>query len=184
MNPSLASKAVDWNVVVTVLEQSFRDAVRLLRRWGSVSRTPYYNVLAMKVGNADAFLADFAATFAASPGILNFVSHVVPAHETFDFDTAEEFETRARAIALRWVPKLRGRSFHVRLHRRGFKGVLSTPREEQFLDGALLAHLEGAGRIDFEDPDFIVQIETIDGRAGMSLWTRDELRRCPFLGVD
>ncbi len=184
MSPSRATRAIDWNVVVTVAEQSFREALNLLRKWGTVGRTAYYNVLAMKVANADAFLADFAAAVADSPGILNFVSHVVPAHATFDFNTAVEFEARARAVALDWAPKLQGKSFHVRLHRRGLKGVLSTPREEQSLDETLLAALEGMGPIDFEDPDFIVQIETIDRRAGMSLWTRDQLRRYPFLGVN
>jgi tRNA(Ser,Leu) C12 N-acetylase TAN1 len=184
MDPSLTPAAADWNVVVTLAEQGFRDAVRLLGKWGRVKRTAYYNVLAMKVGNPDAFLAGFAAAVAASPGILNFVSHVVPAQETFDFGTAEEFEARARAIALAWTPKLSGKSFHVRLHRRGFKGVLSTPREERFLDEVLLAALQDAGRIDFADPDAVIQIETIDGRAGMSLWTRDDMRLHPFLGTD
>jgi hypothetical protein len=72
------------------------------------------------------------------------------------------------------------------LHRRGFKGGLSTPKEERFLDEALLDALEKQGtpgRIDFEDPDAVIQIETVDGRAGMSLWTRDDLRRCGFLGL-
>jgi len=184
MTPSRVVRVIDWNVLVTVAEQSFRDAVRLLGRWGTVGRTAYYNVLTMKVANADAFLADFAAAVADSPGILNFVSHVAPAHKTFDFATADEFETRARALALDWAPKLGGKSFHVRLHRRGFKGVLSTPREERFLDEMLLAAVKETGRIDFEDPDFVIQVETIDGRAGMSLWTRDELQRRPFLGVN
>jgi tRNA(Ser,Leu) C12 N-acetylase TAN1 len=183
MSPAPLPRVSDWNVVVTVAEQSFREAVTLLRKWGTVERTAYYNVLVLKAANAGAFSADFAAAVADSPGILNFVSHVAPAHEAFDFATAEEFETRARALALHWAPKLVGKSLYVRLHRRGFKGVLSTPREERFLDETLLAALEGSGRIDFEDPDFVIQIETIDGRAGMSLWTRDELRRCPFLGV-
>ncbi len=183
MGASRVARVIDWNVVVTVAEQSFREAVTLLRKWGTVRRTDYYNVLAMKVADTHAFLADFSAAVADSPGVLNFVSHVAPAHETFDFATAEEFETRAQALALGWAPKLAGKSFHVRLHRRGFKGVLSTPREERFLDETLLAALKGSGRIDFEDPDFVIQIETIDGRAGMSLWTRDELQRCPFLGV-
>lgn len=184
MSPSLAPSPADWNVVVTLAEQSFREAVRLLGRWGKVRRTAYYNVLGVKVASADAFLADFAASVAANPGFLNFVSHVVPAQQTFVFTSAEEFETQARAIALGWAPKLGGKRFHVRLHRRGFKGVLSTPREERFLDEALLAALPEAGRIDFADPDAVIQIETIDGRAGMSLWTRDELRRHPFLGAD
>jgi tRNA(Ser,Leu) C12 N-acetylase TAN1 len=72
----------------------------------------------------------------------------------------------------------------VRLHRRGFKGVLSTPHEERFLDEALLSALGVGGRISFTDPDAVIQIETIGGRAGMSLWTREELRQYPFLGTD
>jgi tRNA(Ser,Leu) C12 N-acetylase TAN1 len=82
---------------------------------------------------------------------------------------------------------LLGKSFHVRLHRRGFKGALSTPKEERFLDDALLAVLASAGapgRIGFDDPDAVLQIEMIDRRAGVSLWERDDLRRYPFLSVD
>lgn len=181
MDPTTAP--ADWNVVVTVAEEGFRDAVKMLAKWGNVKRTPYYNVLGLRVANPGSFLDDFAAAVAASPGILNFVSHVVPAQETFDFSTAEEFETQARAIALGWVPKLGGKSFHVRLHRRGLKGVLSTHREEQLVADALLAVLQGVGRVAFTDPDAIIQIETIDGRAGMSLRTRDDIRRFPFLGT-
>lgn len=149
-----------------------------------MTRTDYYNVLGMKVADPGAFLADFAASVAVQPGLLNLVSHVVPAQRTFDFATGEEFEDRARGVALGWAPRLGGKRFHVRLHRRGFKGALSTPKEERFLDEALLAALPEPGRIDFADPDAVLQIETIDGRAGMSLWTRDELRRYPFLGAD
>jgi tRNA(Ser,Leu) C12 N-acetylase TAN1 len=182
--PPVERHVADWNVVVTVAEQGFRDAVRLLRKWGRVKRTPYYNVLGMTVESPDEFLAAFAAAIAASPGILNSISHVIPAQQAFDFARAEEFEARARALALAWVPQLSGKSFHVRLHRRGFKGVLSTPREERFLDEALLSALGDGGRISFTDPDAVIQIETIGGRAGMSLWTREQLRQYPFLGTD
>ncbi len=182
----VATKA-DWNVVVTLPEKTFREACRLLGRWGTVKRTSYYNVLAMKVKDPDRFLDDFVAAANETPGILNYVSHVVPAQQTFDFGSAEEFEARAREIALRWASRLAGARFHVRLHRRGFKGKLSSPQEERFLDDALLDALReagGPGHISFEDSDAIIQIETIDGRAGMSLWTRDDLRRYPFLGAD
>ncbi len=111
----------------------------------------------------------------------------MPAQEAFDFDSPEDFEAQARKIALHWAPRLAGARFHIRLHRRGFKGRLSSPQEERFLDDALLTALRESGtpgHISFEDPDAIVQIETIDGRAGMSLWRRDDLRRYPFLGAD
>lgn len=177
---------LDWNVVVTVLEDSFRDACRLLQRWGPVRRTAYYNLLVVTVDDPVRFLVDFAAAVAESPGLLNFVSHVVPAHRTIDFANAEEFEARAREVALGWLVNLAGCGFYVRLHRRGLKGTLSTPKEERFLDEVLLEGLNAAGkpgRISFEAPDAVIQVETIDGRAGLSLWTADDLRHYPFLGV-
>ncbi len=176
----------DWNVVITVLENSFRDAFQVLRRWGSVQRTAYYNVLVMTVADPPRLLLEFAAAVDESPGLLNFISHLFPAQRTIDFASAEEFEVLARGVALGWLANLADKSFHVRLHRRGFRGSLSTPKEERFLDELLLEGLKATGtpgRISFERPDAVVQIETIDGRAGLSLWTADDLRRYSFLGV-
>jgi hypothetical protein len=71
--------------------------------------------------------------------------------------------------------------------RRGFKGRLSSMDEEHFLDGHLLGLLERAGtpgRITFDDPDAIISVETVGPRSGLSLWTREELARYPFLGLD
>jgi tRNA(Ser,Leu) C12 N-acetylase TAN1 len=141
----------------------------------------------MHVADPDVFLADFASAVAETPGLLNFVSHVVPMQKRFPFDSSEAFERQARAIALDWLPDLAGASFYVRLHRRGLKGIISTQPEQRFLDQVLLAALADAGtpgRISFAVPDKVIQIETVDGRAGMSLWTREDLRRFPFLGVD
>jgi tRNA(Ser,Leu) C12 N-acetylase TAN1 len=88
---------------------------------------------------------------------------------------------------LAWAPALAGKSFHVRLHRRGFKGRLSTPEEERFFDDALLGALQSTGApgsLAFDDPDAIIQIETVGNRAGISLWSREDLARYPFLKVD
>ncbi len=180
-------EAESWNVVVTLLEATPREARGVLGKWGNVARTPYYHVLTMTVPDPRAFLAEFAATAEAMPGLRNLISHVVPAQRTFDFSSPEEFEARAAEIAREWRRDLAGRSFHVRMHRRGEKHVLSTPKEERLLDTLLLTELENAGtpgRIAFDDPDCIIQIETVGRRAGMSLWTREELQRWPFLGVD
>ena len=65
--------------------------------------------------------------------------------------------------------------------------MLSSHQEEQLLSETLLDALKVAGtpgRISFDDPDEVIQIETIDTRAGVSLWSREDRRRCPFLGVD
>jgi tRNA(Ser,Leu) C12 N-acetylase TAN1 len=38
--------------------------------------------------------------------------------------------------------------------------------------------------IDFQDPDAILAVETVGQRGGLSLWTREQLRTYPFLGLD
>jgi tRNA(Ser,Leu) C12 N-acetylase TAN1 len=178
--------AGEWNVVVTLPEATFREARKFLRRCGEVYRTGHFHVLAMRVDDPEALPAEIANAAEAAPGIFNTVSHVIPAQRCFDFTTAEEFEAKARNVAVLWAPRLAGKSFHVRLHRRGFKGTWSTPKEERFLDEALLDALEAAGapgHIVFDDPEAILQIETIDGRAGLLLWSREDLQRYPFLGA-
>lgn len=176
----------DWNVLVTLAEPTYRVARNLLARWGRLKRTEYYNVATMAVGDPASFLREFGAAVEQSPGILNAMSHVVPFEHLFEFEDAAEFETKAREIALTYVPRLIGKSFHVRLHRRGLKGTISTPTEERFLDEVLLEALTAAGaggRICFDDPDAVLLIETVGQRGGMALWTREELKRYPFLAA-
>jgi tRNA(Ser,Leu) C12 N-acetylase TAN1 len=111
----------------------------------------------------------------------------MPASETFIFQSAAEFEARAKEIVCTWLPRLAGRTFHVRMHRRGLKEHMASHAEERFLDEALLHALEQTGtpaRIDFTDPDVVIDVETVGQRAGLSLWTREDLHRYPFLKVD
>jgi len=177
-----------WNAVVTLHseEQASRRAKGLLSQLGEVARTEYFNVLVMRIDSVRGFLRDFAAMCAAEPGILNDISRAVPLTDTFDFAARSEFEAKARGVVLSWIPALRGATFYVRMHRRGFRRVMPTPEEERFLDEAILQALqaEGApGKVRFDDPDFAIDIETIDGRAGMSLWRREDLKAYEFLRV-
>lgn len=184
--PDAKSTAPDWNMTVTLSEPTFRIARRLLARWGQLRRTEYHNVAVMTVGDTAAFLQEFAAAVGESPGILNAMSHVVPFEHVFAFENAAEFEAKSREIVLSYVPQLAGKSFHVRLRRRGLKGIISTPEEERFLDDVLLGALAAAGtpgRIRFDDPDYVLLIETVAGSAGVVLWTSEDLKRYPFLGT-
>jgi hypothetical protein len=176
----------DWNVIVTLSEPTFRIARNMFARWGRLRRTEYHNVAVMTVTDTAAFLREFAAAVDREPGILNAMSHVVPFEHLFTFKDAEEFETKSREVALSYAPQLAGKSFHVRLRRRGLKGAISTPGEERFLDDVLLDALAAAsnpGRIRFDDPDYVLLIETIGGDGGMALWTGEDLKLYPFLGA-
>jgi len=182
----ISAGAPGWNVVVTLPEATAPQARRVMRPWGRLFRTDYFHVLVMSVDDPDRFLCEFGEEVDATPGILNFIAHVFPAQRTFDFATVPEFEQKAREAVMSWAPILAGSRFHVRLHRRGMKGVLSTPKEERFLDDALLqaASTGGTpGRIGFDAADYVIHIETVDHRAGLSLWRREDLDRYPFLGT-
>ena len=46
----------DWNVVISVYQDGFRRALRALREFGPVERSPYHNVLVMRVEDPTALL--------------------------------------------------------------------------------------------------------------------------------
>lgn len=177
----------DWNVIVTVREGTFQQARRFLETVGEVARTDYFNVLTAKVEDVRKSMEFLKVKVEEEPGTLNLIARFLPLSHIFNFQSPEEFQTRAAEAVSEWVPTLADTSFHVRMKRRGFKGHMSSMDEERFLDDLLLDRLqeEGApGRITFSDPDFIIAVETVGNRGGLSLWSRIDLQRYPFLGLD
>lgn len=178
----------DWNVVVTVYDaRGRRAAKRGLGDFGTIHSTDFFNVLVMRVADISSFVEDFAAHVGESKALLNDIARLLPAQATFDFSTIEEFQAKAEDIVLAWAQALRGKSFHVRLNRRGLKGVLSSQTEERILAEAILARTVELGlpaRVTFADPDYVIDVETVGNRAGVSLWARDQLDRYPFLRIE
>ena len=177
----------DWNVVVSIYQDGFRRAFRALEAFGRVERSPYHNVLVMTVQDPMALLEAVERRTEQSPALYDAISRVAPAICNFEFGSLDEFQTRAKSIVLEWLPRLAGRSFHVRFHRRGPRHDLRTQDIERFLDDALLDALQQAGtpgRISFSDPDAVIAIDTIDDRAGLSFWTREDLKRHRLLRPD
>jgi hypothetical protein len=63
---------------------------------------------------------------------------------------------------------------------------LVSPDEERAVADALLEATRETGNpahVTFDDPDAIVLVETIHGRAGISLRTREDYRRHPLLAT-
>jgi tRNA(Ser,Leu) C12 N-acetylase TAN1 len=174
----------DWNVVVSVRGDCYRWARQRLREYARVDRTDYYNILALRVEDPDAFVEELRQATAADPKLRACLARVMPAPHTFVFQTPEEFEQRAPRAVDHFLPALAGKTFYVRLHRRGFRGTLASQREEQLLDRYLLERLAAAGtpgRVSFADADAVVVVETIGQWAGVALVTRETRVRCPFV---
>jgi len=175
----------DWNAVVTVYEEGYRPALRVLRQHSQVARSLYHNVLPVTAEDPVALLDILEQHMAAEPTLAASISRVAPANASFDFISRADFEEKAVSTAKAWLPQLAGTSFHVRLHHRG--SDLDSPTEERLIAESLLAELSAAGtpgRISFQDPDVIVAIDTVDGRAGLGLWTRSDLVRHRLLRPD
>lgn len=177
----------DWNVVITVYQDGYRRALRALRNYGAIEHSPYHNVLVMKVDDPLALLDDVERCTEEMPALYDAISRIAPAQHSFDFTSAAELNDKAANVVTGFMPQLAGKSFHVRIHRRGERHGISTPDIERRLDEVLLDALRrtGApGRIAFDDPDAVITLDTIERRAGLSLWTRADLARHRLLRPD
>lgn len=174
-----------WNVIVTV--HDFKRACDVLSAFGRVQRTDFYNTLVMNVQDVPQMLETLRMKSMEDPGFLNFLSRLIPVTRTFVFRSSNDFEDKSYKLAHTWLRKLGKKRFHVRIHRRGFKEEISSVEVEQFLDDMLMEDLRMAdapGHITFKDPDAVIAVETIRNWAGVSLLTREQLQRYPFIRID
>ncbi len=176
-----------WNLVATTAEGKFTQALKFLAPFGIVKTTSYYNVVMMHVHDTPELMTRLAKEWQTQDGRLLLLKRVVPVTHTFNFSDRAMFVRRAQEVTMDWTPRLTGHTFHVRMHRRGFKDQLSSVEEEQILNTAIIDATGKAGNraaVSFDDPDAVIAVETIGNKAGMSLWFREDLRRYPFLHID
>jgi tRNA(Ser,Leu) C12 N-acetylase TAN1 len=175
---------LNWNVLINVHEHSFSRAFLLLEELGNVYQGDFENLLLMKVDSIPVFLETFNDQLLKEPNLANLTSRIVPVTTTFSFQSATEFETKAKERIINWLPNLAGKKFLVRMHRRGFKDIIDCHNEENFLEQIVLQELEAMGnpgQIDREDPDALIVVETLAQQAGLSYWTRQDLQKYPWL---
>ena len=175
------------NAVVNLNSRGLKQAIGILGVFGPIRRTGFFNILFLRADDIPSMLESLRKMSTRDPGSLSFLARIVPVSHAFTFQTPEEFEEKAGQIALGWIDDLAGKSFHVRMRRRGFKGRMSGLDEEHFLDRLLLEALEekgSPGRITFENPDVIMAVETVGQWAGLSLWRHEDLERYPFVRLD
>src|SRR5512145_203660 len=111
----------DWNLIVTIYQGGLRRALRALQDIGPTARSPYHNVLVMRVDDRMAVLEAIERLTNERPALYDAIARVAPAMRTFVFQSTESFKESAKSIILEWLPSLTGRLFHARLHRRGPK---------------------------------------------------------------
>lgn len=176
---------MEWNAVAIPATQCFGLGWRFLEAFGAVQKSNYLNVLVMKLADPPrAFLDAVEREMVANPDARELVARLAPAETTFGFQDVVDFDLRAREVAMKRVAELEGKTFHVRIHRRGFKKDFERLQRERKLGEALLDDTIARNvrsKISYEDPDIVVAIETVDQRAGLTLWTREDLAKYPLV---
>jgi tRNA(Ser,Leu) C12 N-acetylase TAN1 len=176
----------DWNVVVTAHREGGRQALRALRRLGRAESSGHYNVFLAKAPDPFRLLGELEDRAGAEPALVDTISRIAPAQTCFDYSEQSDFERKTLEAVEPWLERLAGRTFHVRVHRRG-SALTETQAEEARLGRMVLDELErrGArGRISFEDADLVLSIDAVGRRAGLGLWSRQDLKAHRFLRPD
>ena len=169
-----------WNVVITIQEYFFEQAWQCLKPFGVLAKTEFHNVLVMQTEDTQQTLQQLQKKLNADAVLQTAISRVMPVTHGFTFQSAEQFETQARAVVETLLPKIANKTFHVRMQRRGFKSRLYTIEEEKFLDTYTLDQREQSGstyKINFEHPAVIIAVDKVESQAGLSIWQREDIVR-------
>ena len=175
-----------FNLVATLADGGrFPALLRELAAFGEFHKTEFFGVVLGQVAEPLELFEAIGAARDESPQAFADLGRLIPVSEVFHFTVDSLVEEASRAIRPH-LAQFAGKSFYVRLERRGFKGKIISPEAERQLDAVILEASAASGqpaRVDFTDPDLIVALETFGGRAGIG-WLGRELRaRFPFVRV-
>jgi hypothetical protein len=175
----------DWNVLATSVEGARPILLAGLRRYGAFRGAGYRNVAMGRVPDVPAFLSLLGDDLARDTVLAAALARILPITHTFRLDDADPLAS-LEAVLAELHPGMAGRSFFVRLERRGLHGTLHSSNVERTLGATLWRLEEAAGhqpRVTFGDPDVIIAIETLGDRAGIALIDRALRTAYPFVRI-
>ncbi len=175
-----------WNVLVTAQEGSARDLKRLVKRHGVFRWSQFRNVLLGCVADPGGFFQELEAQLEKKPFAVNWLGKALPICITFPVDL-ETFSDDLERHLSTLVEGLKGKSFYVRVERRGHKGDLRTHELERQMGDYLWEELQRHGGqpvVSFKDPDVVVAIEIVGKTAGIAVVPRRLRQEFRFVKID
>jgi hypothetical protein len=175
-----------WNVLATARPHQLQRLLSILQAQGPFQHTPFRGVLIGLVESREALLEALRAREERKGGTYAAIGHLVPIDRAFAFDAHDPaaLEARLCEAVQPYAAAIGAGSFHVRVERRGLKGLLHSQPLEQALAEHLFALLVAEGRaprIAFDDADAVVVVETLGTVCGVGLVPRPLTLRYPFV---
>src|SRR5574337_931769 len=135
---------LDWNVLVTSREGAQCRLRRALRPLIWLRNTGFRNVLIGRVDDVEAFLIAVLELGHRQPNLRRWLGKIVPIERTFVVDPVG-FEAQIQIETDPLIAHVAGHSYHVRVERRGYKGIINTRTSERMLGERIFAVLENCG---------------------------------------
>lgn len=176
---------MNWNIIVTSLPGAGCEyrLLHALRAMGKFHTTEFKDVCVGHVEDVANFLeATRQAEVEGTPWVKD-LGRVIPVEQTFRF-TPETLADQLKQAVARYVSRISGGTFYVRLERRGLIGQVISPEVERSVADHIFALAEKEGlqvMASFKNADYIVAAETVGHECGVTLLTRDLLQRYPFV---
>jgi tRNA(Ser,Leu) C12 N-acetylase TAN1 len=156
-----------------------------LEHLGEFRRTSFKGVLTGWVEDIPWFLETVQKAYSDGIRWARNIARILPTEQTFTF-TPETFTDQLKEAVSPFLSRMSDGTFFVRLERRGYKGKIISPEVERAVDAHLIVQGERQGkvlRVSFEDPDFIVAVETVAPVCGILLLDREYRSRNPLVKI-
>lgn len=175
-----------FNIVATMAGSGrYRHMLEDLAPFGEFRRTEFHGVALGQVADPVAMLETIRRERERKFYAFQDLGRIVPVECRLVF-SVEDFAEKLLEVLPRFIERLEGKRFYVRVERRGHKGEIISPLIEQQMGEFLLGLLEAKGTpamIDFDSPEAIVVVETLGDRCGVGLITREMMARYPVVRV-
>jgi len=180
------SPTATWNLLATSLEGQRESLLYALRSLAKFRRGGFPNVLIAKVDEPRAFLERLQEAHDRVQAIRGGLGKAIPMERTVRFGGPDTFLDDVTTALEPLLDRIAGRTFFVRVFRRGFRGMIDSTSAEGEIGARLVALLQARGeqpKVTFRDADVAVSIETVRDELGIALLDRDLRAAHPFVRI-
>jgi len=176
----------NWNVVAELNSGRFATGKWHLDRLGAVpGETSDPELLVATVADVDQWLDRLLDKWRVGWSIFEDFRYIRPVQDKIAFESEGELYDRAGGLVLDFAPRISGSQYALDIDARGLEDDEAEARIDRILRNILNDQLEAEHCDTIEElgvSDVVIDLEVVDGTAGVAVWTAEQRDQFPFLG--